>query len=51
MAVSTRSEFVDFIVPLHGRLDLYDPTKPPSDQPRNDAADAAKQIPTGFIAQ
>ncbi|WPH03447.1 Hypothetical protein R9X50_00632700 [Acrodontium crateriforme] len=49
MAVSTRSEFVDFIVPLRGRLDLYDRTKPPSEQPRNDAADITKAIPQGFI--
>jgi len=49
MSVSTRSEFVDFIVPLRERLDLYDRTKPSSDQPRNDAADIAKAIPQGFI--
>ena len=49
MSVSTRSEFVDFIVPLRERLDLYDPTKPSSDQPKNDAADVAKAIPQGFM--
>lgn len=49
MAVSTRSEFVDFILPLHDRLKLYDRTKPPTDQPANDLADPAKAIPQGFI--
>lgn len=49
MAVSTRSEFVDFIVPLHDRLELYDRTNPPADQPANDSADPAKAIPQGFI--
>ncbi|TKA71065.1 hypothetical protein B0A55_07232 [Friedmanniomyces simplex] len=48
MSVSTRSEFVDFIVPLRERLELYDPTKPPSDQPKNDAADITRAIPQGF---
>ena len=46
MAVSTRS---DFIVPLGNRLKLYDPTRPPRDQPANDNADPAKAIPEGFI--
>ncbi|KAK4545227.1 hypothetical protein LTR36_003406 [Oleoguttula mirabilis] len=49
MSVSTRSEFVDFIVPLHERLKLYDSTKSPTDQPQNDAADLTKAIPQGFI--
>lgn len=49
MAVNTRSEFVDFIVPLRDRLKLYDPTRPPTDQPKNDATDEAKNIPQGFI--
>ena len=49
MSVSTRSEFVDFIIPLRDRLKLYDPTKPPTDQPKNDAADATRAIPQGFI--
>lgn len=49
MAVSTRSEFVDFIVPLRERLRLYDRTKPSTDQAQNDAADPTKAIPQGFI--
>ncbi|KAK5128898.1 hypothetical protein LTR85_000231 [Meristemomyces frigidus] len=49
MSVSTRSEFIDFIVPLHDRLRLYDRTKSPTHQPQNDAADPAKAIPQGFI--
>jgi len=49
MAVSTRSEFVDFIVPLHERLKLYDTTRRSTDQPQNNAADPARAIPQGFI--
>jgi len=49
MAVSTRSEFIDFIVPLRERLKLYDPTKRPTDQSKNDAVDPARAIPQGFI--
>ena len=49
MSMSTRSEFVDLIVPLRDRLKLYDPTKSPHDQPKNDAADPARAIPQGFI--
>lgn len=49
MSVSTRSEFVDFIMPLHERLKLYDRTKKPHDQAKNDAADKTKAIPQGFI--
>ena len=49
MAVSTRSEFIDFIVPLRERMKLYDPTKLPTDQAKNDAADPARAIPQGFI--
>ncbi|KAK3070862.1 hypothetical protein LTR53_009695 [Teratosphaeriaceae sp. CCFEE 6253] len=49
MAVSTRSDFIDFIVPLYERLELYDRTRPPGDQPRNDAADPARNLPDGFI--
>jgi len=49
MAVSTRSEFVDAIQPLHERLKLYDRSKPSSEQAKNDAADPAKAIPQGFI--
>jgi predicted GNAT family N-acyltransferase len=49
MALSTRSEFVDFIVPLHDRLKLYDRTKPPTQQHVNDNTDPAKAIPQGFI--
>ena len=49
MAVSTQSEFVDFIVPLRERMRLYDLNSPPKDQPRNDAADPTKAIPQGFI--
>lgn len=47
--VSTNSEFVDFIVPMRERLDPYDPTRPPTDQPRNDLTDPAKGVPEGFI--
>ncbi|KAF2773944.1 hypothetical protein EJ03DRAFT_323298 [Teratosphaeria nubilosa] len=47
--MSTRSEFVDFVYPLHDRLKLYDPQKPPTDQDANDHADPAKAIPHGFI--
>lgn len=49
MSMSSRSEFVDFIVPLKDRLKLYDPTKLPTDQPKNDAADPARAAPQGFI--
>lgn len=49
MSKSTRSDFVDFIVPLWKRLELYDKTSKPDNQPKNDAADAAKNIPQGFI--
>lgn len=49
MAMSTRSEFIDFIVPLRERLKLYDATRPPTDQPKNEATDPAKGIPQGFI--
>ena len=49
MAVSSNSEFIDFIVPLGDRMRLYDPTKEPTDQTRNDAADPTKALPHGFI--
>lgn len=49
MSVSTRSEFVDFIVPLHDRLKLYDRTKSSTEQAKNDATDPAKAIPRGFL--
>ncbi|TKA24513.1 hypothetical protein B0A50_06670 [Salinomyces thailandicus] len=49
MAGSSRSEFVDFINPLHDRLKHYDRTKGPYDQPQNDALDAPKRVPQGFI--
>lgn len=49
MAVSTRSDFIDFIVPLRERMKLYDKTRPPSDQPKNDAVDPVRAIPQGFI--
>ncbi|KAI6894304.1 phosphatidylinositol glycan, class A [Hortaea werneckii] len=49
MAMSTRSEFVDAVVPLFERLNLYDRTRPPYDQPQNDAADPTKRVPQGFI--
>ncbi|KAK5132525.1 hypothetical protein LTR08_008909 [Meristemomyces frigidus] len=49
MARSTGSGFVDFIPPLHECLDLYDRTKPSTEQPKNDAADRTKAIPKGFI--
>ncbi|CAK3862158.1 acetyltransferase like [Lecanosticta acicola] len=44
-----RSEFVDLTKPLGERLSLYDPTKLPTDQPKNDAADPARAVPQGFI--
>lgn len=43
------SEFVDLIKPLGERLSIYDPTRLPTDQPKNDAADPAKGVPQGFI--
>lgn len=49
MAVSTNSEFVDFITPLGDRMKLYDPSRLPTDQPNNDASDPAKALPAGFI--
>ena len=49
MSVSTRSEFVDFIVPLRDRLKLFDSSRPATDQPKNDATDPARAIPQGFI--
>lgn len=49
MAVSSNSEFVDFIVPLGDRMKLYDATKPPTDQVDNDNADPTKALPQGFI--
>lgn len=49
MAVSSRSEFVDFVVPLWERLKLYNRTRSPYDQPQNDAADITKRVPQGFI--
>lgn len=49
MAVSNRSEFVDLISPLRERTKFYDPSRPPTDQPKNDAADPARAVPQGFI--
>lgn len=49
MAVSTNSEFVDFITPLGDRMKLYDPTSLPTNQPKNNATDPAKALPQGFI--
>lgn len=49
MAVSSDSEFVDFITPLGNRMKLYDPTRLPTDQPQNDSMDTAKALPQGFI--
>ncbi|KAF2485738.1 acyl-CoA N-acyltransferase [Neohortaea acidophila] len=49
MAHPARSEFVDLILPLHDRLKLYDRTKPPYDQPTNDATDPARAVPESFI--
>lgn len=43
------SEFIDLIKPLGERLALYDPTRLPTDQPKNDAAHPAKGVPQGFI--
>lgn len=47
--MSSRSDFVDFITPLRERLKYYDPSRPPIDQPKNDAADPARAVPQGFI--
>ncbi|KAK3057587.1 hypothetical protein LTR09_001771 [Extremus antarcticus] len=49
MAVSTNSDFIDFIIPLRERMKFYDKTRPPTDQPKNDATDPARGIPQGFI--
>lgn len=49
MAVSTNSDFIDFIVPLRERMKFYDKTRAPNDQPGNDHADPARAIPQGFI--
>jgi predicted GNAT family N-acyltransferase len=50
MAVSTRSEFIDFILPLRERLHkYYDKNQSPLNQPQNDAADPARAVPQGFI--
>lgn len=50
MTFSNRSEFVDFIKPLGAaRLKFYDPTRSPTDQPKNAATDPAKGIPQGFL--
>lgn len=46
--ISTNSDFVDFILPLRERLNLYDNTSPSGRQPKNDATDPAKAIPQGF---
>lgn len=47
--ISTNSDFVDFILPLRERLNLYDVAHSPTYQPKNDATDPAKAIPQGFI--
>lgn len=49
MAGFSRSEFIDLTKPLGERLNHYDPTRPPTDQPKNDAVDPAKGVPQGFI--
>ncbi|KAK5166620.1 uncharacterized protein LTR77_008163 [Saxophila tyrrhenica] len=49
MAVSTNSDFVDFIIPLRERMNFYDKTRSPTDQEKNDAADPARSLPQGFI--
>ncbi|KAF2860215.1 hypothetical protein K470DRAFT_247864 [Piedraia hortae CBS 480.64] len=49
MVFGGRSEFIDFIAPPGHSLNLYDRSKPPNDQPANDAADASKAISQGFI--
>ena len=49
MSSFSRSEFVDLITPLKDKLKLYDPTRSPTDQPKNDAVDPARAIPQGFI--
>ncbi|EME47850.1 hypothetical protein DOTSEDRAFT_69693 [Dothistroma septosporum NZE10] len=45
----SKSEFVDLIRPIGERMSHYDPAKPPTDQPRNDATDPARAVPQGFI--
>jgi predicted GNAT family N-acyltransferase len=47
--ISTGSDFVDFILPLQERLNLYDATSPSDYQPKNHATDPAKAVPQGFI--
>lgn len=49
MAGFNRSEFVDFVKPPGDRLCLYDPTSPPTSQPKNDAADPTRAVPQSFI--
>ncbi|GAB7360011.1 hypothetical protein MBLNU230_g7536t1 [Neophaeotheca triangularis] len=46
---STHSDFVDRISPLGDRINLYNPSQPPHNQPDNDAAEPHKAIPQGFI--
>jgi predicted GNAT family N-acyltransferase len=46
---STKSDFLDFVPPLNERIDLYDKTSPPRQQPKNDAADPIRALPQGFI--
>lgn len=40
---------MDLTAPLGERLKLYDVSKPPSEQSKNDATDPARAIPQGFI--
>lgn len=48
--MADRSEFMDLIYPQGERLSkLYDIQTPPTNQPRNDAADPARAIPQGLI--
>ncbi|KAF2162202.1 hypothetical protein M409DRAFT_69399 [Zasmidium cellare ATCC 36951] len=49
MAGFGRSEFVDLIKPLGDRLNLYDPTKSPTEQPKNDAAEPTRAVPQAFL--
>lgn len=45
----SRSEFIDLIKPIGDRLAFYDPTNPPTKQPKNDATDPTRAVPQAFI--
>ncbi|KAK5116513.1 hypothetical protein LTR62_008062 [Meristemomyces frigidus] len=45
----SRSDFVDCVEPVHERIELYDASRLPTDQPKNDAVDQVKALPQAFI--